>query len=126
MTGGLLCEEIKSQLQAAFPAVYVGLPQDDGRVTLPAIRLQLQSDVVVGSPLERGHLTVMAESQADDTTPTDHEFFARNVDSFMRGISINTTGVTLAGIVAENNSEDHQDRHWKTILNYIIGFFPTS
>jgi len=124
MIGGILAAAIADALKAEFPDVYVGEPQDNERVTSPAILLQLRSDSVVGSPLGRGQLTVIAVSQADDTTPADHIQFVANVDSFMRTISITSTVVQLAGIVAVSDDSAHAERHWQTPLQYIVGFSP--
>jgi hypothetical protein len=84
----------------------------------------LRSDSVVGSPLGRGQLTVIPCSQADDTTPADHVAFVAAVDSFMRSISITSTVVQLAGIVAVSDDSAHAERHWQTPLQYIVGFSP--
>jgi hypothetical protein len=78
----------------------------------------------VGSPLGRGQLTVMAVSQADDTTPAAHIEFVAAVDAFMRTISITSTVVQLAGIVAVSDDSAHAERHWQTPLQYIVGFSP--
>jgi len=124
MIGGILAAAIADALKAEFPDIYVGEPQDNERVTSPAILLQLRSDSVVGSPLGRGQLTVIPCSQADDTTPADHVAFVATVDSFMRAISITSTVVQLAGIVAVSDDSAHAERHWQTPLQYIVGFSP--
>jgi hypothetical protein len=124
MIGGILAAVIADALKAEFPDVYVGEPQDNERVTSPAIVLQLRSDSVVGSPLGRGQLTVIAVSQADDTTPAAHIEFVAAVDTFMRTISISSAVVQLAGIVAVSDDSAHAERHWQTPLQYIVGFSP--
>lgn len=124
MMDQFLAEAIVASLKAEFPTVYVGLPQDDGRITLPAITLQLRSDFVLGSPLERGHLTVMVSSQADDTEPHAHAQFVYRVSQFMRTITITSDVVELAGIVSVSADEQHAERHWQTPLVYTVGFLP--
>jgi hypothetical protein len=124
MIDGILAQAIATSIKAAFPNVYVGIPQDDGRITMPAITLQLRSDFVVGSPLERGTLTVMVSSQADDTTPADHAQFCYNVSAFMRTLSIQSDVVKLDGLVTASADEQHAERHWQTPLVYTIGFSP--
>ena len=95
MIGAVLCEAIQAALQGAFPDVYVGLPQDNDRITMPAIILELRSDAVVGSPLERGTLTVLVASQADDTAPAAHAQFVADVGAFMRTLTIDSDAVQL-------------------------------
>ena len=126
MIDGFLCEAIAESLRSEFPNVYVGIPQDDGRITMPAIILQLRSDFVVGSPYERGHLTVMVCSQADDTDPHAHSQFVYDVSQFMRTITIDSDVVQLYGIVTSSGDEAHAERHWQTPLLYIVGFAPKS
>ena len=124
MIDGFLAEAIAASLRAEFPNVYVGLPQDDGRISMPCIVLQLRSDFVHGSPLERGKLTVMVCSQADDTDPHAHSQFVYKVSQFMRTIVIQSDVVHLAGIVTSSADEQHAERHWQTPLTYTVGFSP--
>jgi hypothetical protein len=126
MIDGFLAEAIAASLRTSFPNVYVGIPQDDGRILMPSITLQLRSDFVVGSPLERGTLTLMVCSQADDTSPHDHTQFVYAVSQFMRSITIDSDVVSLAGIVSASGDEQHAERHWQTPLVYTIGFLPKS
>jgi len=125
MRGAYLCEAIQPLLQAAFPDVYVGLPQDDGRISMPAITMQMRASSVLGSPLERGTLTLNVCSQADDTTPDAHAQFVYNVGEFMRTLAISNERVHLAGLVSTESDEAHGERHWQTPLSYIVGFTPS-
>jgi hypothetical protein len=124
MIDGYLAEAIAAKLRIEFPNVYVGIPQDDGKISMPAIVMQLRSDFVLGSPLERGHLTINVCSQADDVTPDQHTAFVYRVSQFMRTISINSDKVKLDGIVTASADEQHAERHWQTPLVYTIGFSP--
>lgn len=125
MIGAYLCKAIQTAAQAAFPGVYVGLAQDNERITLPAITLQLRAQAVVGSRLERGTLVVNVVSQADDTTPDDHAAFVEAVGNFMRTLTVSTEKVYLAGLVSTDSDEAHAERHWQTPLSYIVGFTPS-
>lgn len=126
MTDGLLCEAIREALLLEYPTLYVGLPQDNTAIPSPAVLLELQSDVVVGSPLQRGTLTVHICSQADDTTPEDHAAFAADIDASMRAITWTPTGVQLYGIVCQSTNLLREERHWRTAINYVLGYGPTS
>ena len=125
MRGAYLCEAIQALLQTAFPGVYVGLPQDDGRITMPCITMQIRASSVLGSPLERGTLTLHICSQADDTTPEAHATFVYNVGQAMRGIVVSNDKVHLAGIVPTDSDEAHAERHWQTPLSFTVGFTPS-
>jgi hypothetical protein len=124
MIDGIFTEAVAEQLRARFPNVYVGLPQDDGRVTMPAIVLELRSDTVLSSPLQRGHLTTLVCSQADDTTPDQHYQLCYDVSTFMKTLTINSTKVQLHGIKPFNSDQQHAERHWQTPMQYIVGFSP--
>jgi hypothetical protein len=124
MVDAFLAEAIADKLRTQFPNVYVGLPQDDGRITMPAVVLELRSDFVLGSPLERGHLTVLVSSQADDSTPEEHATFVKAVGDYMRTITITSNVVQLYGIVAATSDQQHAERHWQTPLAFTVGFSP--
>jgi hypothetical protein len=126
MTDGLLCEAIKGALLLEFPELYVGLPQDNAAIPAQCVLLELQSDIVVGSPLQRGTLTVHCCSQADDTTPDEHFAFAASIDAAMRTISWIPAGVQLYGIVCQSTNLLREERHWRTSTNYVLGYGPTS
>jgi len=126
MTDGLLCEAIRGALLVEFPDIYVGLPQDNAAIPSPAVLLELQSDVTVGSPLQRGTLTVHVCSQADDTTPEEHSAFAASIDAAMRVITWAPSGVQLYGIVCQSTNLLREERHWRTAINYVLGYGPTS
>ena len=126
MIDGILAQAIAASLRAEFPNVYVGIPQDDASIAMPALLMQLRSDFVVGSTLERGTLTINVCSQADDTTPADHAQLCLDVATFMRTITIDSDAVQLDGIVTASADEQHAERHWQTPLVYTIGFSPKS
>jgi hypothetical protein len=125
MTDGLLSEAIRDALLLEYPTLYVGLPQDNAAIPSPAVLLELQSDVVVGSPLQRGALIVHVCSQADDTTPEDHAAFAADIDASMRAITWTPAGVQLYGIVCQSTNLLREERHWRTAINYVLGYGPT-
>ena len=58
MIDGVLSEAVQEALSLALPGVYVGEPQDDQPIPSQAVLMELQSDIVVGSPLQRGTLTL--------------------------------------------------------------------
>jgi len=124
MIDGILSQAIATAISGAFPNVYIGTPQDNDSIAMPAILMQLRSDFVVGSTLERGTLTINVCSQADDTTPAEHAQFCLDVATFMRTITIDSDAVQLDGIVTSNADEQYTERHWQTPLVYILGFSP--
>jgi hypothetical protein len=126
MIDGILAQAIAASLRTEFSNVYVGIPQDDASITMPALLMQLRSDFVVGSTLERGTLTINVCSQADDTTPAEHAQFCLDVATFMRTLSITSDVVQLDGLVTASADEQHAERHWQTPLVYTIGFSPKS
>jgi hypothetical protein len=126
MIDGILAQAIATAISGAFPNVYIGTPQDNDSIAMPAILMQLRSDFVVGSTLERGTLTLNVCSQADDTTPAEHAKFCLDVATFMRTISITSDVVQLDGLVTASADEQHAERHWQTPLVYTIGFSPKS
>lgn len=125
MTDGLIAAAIQAALSTALPGVYVGEPQDDQPIPARAVLMELQTDVVVGSPLQRGTLTLNAISQADDYTRTQHAEFTAAVDLAMRTISITSESVQLYGVVAQSTDNLREERHWRTSLPYTVGFGPT-
>jgi len=126
MIDGILAQSIATAISSAFPNVYIGTPQDNDSIAMPAILMQLRSDFVVGSTLERGTLTLNVCSQADDTTPAEHAQFCLGVATFMRTLSITSDVVQLDGLVTASADEQHAERHWQTPLVYTIGFSPKS
>lgn len=124
MTDGLIAAAIQAALSTALPGIYVGEPQDDQPIPARAVLMELQSDVVVGSPLQRGTLTLNAVSQADDYTRAQHAEFTAAVDLAMRTISITSTTVQLYGVVAQSTDNLREERHWRTSMPYVIGFGP--
>jgi hypothetical protein len=126
MTDGLIAAAIQAALSTALPGVYVGEPQDDQPIPARAVLMELQTDVVVGSPLQRGTLTLNAISQADDYTRAQHAEFTAAVDLAMRTISITSASVQLYGVVAQSTDNLREERHWRTSLPYTVGFGPIS
>lgn len=124
MTDGILAAAVQAALATALPGVYVGEPQDDQPIPGRAVLMELQTDVVVGSPLQRGTLTLNAISQADDYTRAQHATFTAAVDSAMRALTISSASVQLYGVVAQSTDNLREERHWRTAMPYIIGFGP--
>jgi hypothetical protein len=124
MTDGLIAAAIQAALSTALPGVYVGEPQDDQPIPAQAVLMELQSDIVVGSPLQRGTLTLNAVSQADDYSRADHAEFTAAVDAAMRTLTIDSEAVQLYGVVAQSTDNLREERHWRTSLPYVIGFGP--
>lgn len=125
MTDGVLAEAVQEALSLALPGVYVGEPQDDQPIPSQAVLMELQTDVVVGSPLQRGTLTLNVISQADDFSKADQAEFASAVDAAMRSISITSGAVQIYGVVAQSTDNLREERHWRTSMPYIVGFGPT-
>lgn len=124
MTDGLIAAAIQAALSTSLPGVYVGEPQDDQPIPARAVLMELQSDVVVGSPLQRGTLTLNAISQADDYTRAQHAEFTAAVDLAMRTLTVDSEAVQLYGVVAQSTDNLREERHWRTSLPYVIGFGP--
>lgn len=125
MTDGILADAVQAALSLALPGVYVGEPQDDQPIPSQAVLMELQTDVVVGSPLQRGTLTLNVISQADDFSKADQAAFASAVDAAMRSISIISGAVQIYGVVAQSTDNLREERHWRTSMPYIVGFGPT-
>ena len=126
MTDGAFSAAVQSALSLALPGVYVGEPQDDQPIPARAVLMELQTDVVVGSPLQRGTLTLNAVSQADDYTRAQHAEFVTDVDDAMRNVSIISAVVQLYGVVAQSTDNLREERHWRTSMPYTVGFGPTT
>ena len=56
MIDGVFSSAVQAALALALPGVYVGEPQDDREIPGKAVLMELQTDIVVGSPLQRGTL----------------------------------------------------------------------
>lgn len=125
MIDGILSDAVQAALSLALPGVYVGEPQDDQPIPSQAVLMELQSDIVVGSPLQRGTLTLNVISQADDFSKADQAAFASAVDAAMRSISITSDAVQIYGVVAQSTDNLREERHWRTSMPYIVGFGPT-
>lgn len=126
MTDGVFSAAVQAALSLALPGVYVGEPQDDQPIPAQAVLMELQTDVVVGSPLQRGTLTLNVISQADDFSKADQAEFAAAVDAAMRTLTLDSEAVQLYGVVAQSTDNLREERHWRTSLPYTVGFGPTS
>lgn len=119
-----MCDAIRNSLQTAFPLVYVGLPHDGTRITMPAILLNLQGNSLLNSPLWTGTLTVGIGQQADDTTVEQHITFVKAVSDFMETLEINSDAVQIYGIVSKSSDNVNEERHWNTNLTFTLGYGP--
>ena len=124
MIDGVFSEAVQAALSLALPGVYVGEPQDNQSIPSQSVLMELQTDVVVGSPLQRGTLTLNVISQADDFTKADQAAFTEAVDAAMRGLTLDSDAVQLYGVVAQSTENLREERHWRTSLPYIVGFGP--
>jgi hypothetical protein len=125
MTDGVFSEAVQAALSLALPGVYVGEPQDDQPIPSQAVLMELQTDIVVGSPLQRGTLTLNVISQADDFSKADQAAFASAVDAAMRTLTLTSDAVQLYGVVAQSTDNLREERHWRTSMPYTVGFGPT-
>ena len=124
MIDGKLVAAIQVAMSQSFPDTYFGEPQDDRQIPSQCVLIELQSDVVVGSPLQRGVITLNVISQADDFTKSEHSDFAQAVDAAFRSLSLTSSDVSLYGVVAQSTNNLREERHWRTSLPYIVGFGP--
>jgi len=125
MTDGVFSEAVQAALSLALPGVYVGEPQDDQPIPSHSVLMELQTDIVVGSPLQRGTLTLNVISQADDFSKADQAAFAAAVDTAMRSLTLTSDAVQLYGVVAQSTDNLREERHWRTSMPYTVGFGPT-
>jgi hypothetical protein len=126
MTDGAFSAAVQAALSLLLPGVYVGEPQDDQPIPAQAVLMELQTDIVVGSPLQRGTLTLNVISQADDFSKADQAEFAAAVDAAMRTLTLDSDAVQLYGVVAQSTDNLREERHWRTSMPYTVGFGPTS
>jgi hypothetical protein len=119
-----MCEAIRESLQTEFPDVYVGLPHDAGRITMPAILLNLQGNSLLNSPLWTGTLTIGIGQQADDTTVDQHIAFVKQVSDFMDTLEIDSDVVQIYGFVSKSSDNVNEERHWNTNLTFTLGYGP--
>jgi hypothetical protein len=124
MIDGIFSSAVQTALSLAFPGVYVGEPQDNAPIPSQSVLMELQSDIVVGSPLQRGTLTLNVLSQADDFSKADQAAFAAAVDAAMRSLTLDSDAVQLYGVVAQSTDNLREERHWRTSMPYIVGFGP--
>jgi hypothetical protein len=124
MMDGVFSAAVQAALSLALPGVYVGEPQDDQPIPAKAVLMELESEVVVGSNLQRGTLTLHVISQADDYTKLQHSDFVQDVDFATRTLNLVSTEVSLFGVVAQSTNSLRDERHWRTVLPYIVGFGP--
>jgi hypothetical protein len=126
MIDGIFSAAVQAGLSLARPGVYVGEPQDNAPIPSQSVLMELQSDIVVGSPLQRGTLTLNVLSQADDFSKADQAAFAAAVDAAMRSLTLDSDAVQLYGVVAQSTDNLREERHWRTSMPYIVGFGPTT
>ena len=126
MTDGAFSAAVQAALSLLLPGVYVGEPQDDQQIPAQAVLMELQTDIVVGSPLQRGTLTLNVISQADDFSKADQAEFAAAVDAAMRTLTLDSDAVQLYGVVAQSTDNLREERHWRTSMPYTVGFGPTA
>lgn len=126
MTDGAFSAAVQAALSLLLPGVYVGEPQDDQPIPAQAVLMELQTDIVVGSPLQRGTLTLNVISQADDFSKADQAEFAAAVDAAMRTLTLDSDAVQLYGVVAQSTDNLREERHWRTSMPYTVGFGPTA
>jgi hypothetical protein len=119
-----MCEAIRGSLQTAFPDVFVGLPHDHERITMPAILLNLQGNSLLNSPLWTGTLTIGIGQQADDTTVDQHIAFVKQVSDFMDTLEIDSDVVQIYGFVSKSSDNVNEERHWNTNLTFTLGYGP--
>jgi len=124
MIDGIFSEAVQAALSLVLPGVYVGEPQDNAPIPSQSVLMELQSDIVVGSPLQRGTLTLNVLSQADDFSKADQAAFAAAVDAAMRSLTLDSDAVQLYGVVAQSTDNLREERHWRTSMPYIVGFGP--
>lgn len=124
MIDGVFAAAVQDALSLLLPGVYIGEPQDDLPIPSKCVLMELQSDIVVGSPLQRGMLTLNVCSQADDFTKAQHATFTAAVDSAMRTLGLVSNAVQLYGVVAQSTDNLRDERHWRTSLPYTVGFGP--
>ncbi len=124
MIDGVFSAAVQTALSLELPGVYIGEPQDNESIPSQAVLMELQSDVVVGSPLQRGTLTLNVVSQADDFNKADQAEFTAAVDAAMRSLVLDSDAVQLYGVVAQSTENLREERHWRTSLPYIVGFGP--
>jgi len=124
MIDGVFSAAVQTALSLALPGVYVGEPQDDQPIPAKAVLMELQTDIVVGSPLQRGTLTLNVISQADDYTRAQQAQFAAAVDAAMRSLVLASNAVQLYGVVAQSTDNLREERHWRTAMPYTVGFGP--
>jgi hypothetical protein len=125
MIDGVFSAAVQEALSLELPGVYVGEPQDDQPIPAKSVLMELQSDIVVGSPLQRGTLTLNVLSQADDFSKADQAAFAAAVDAAMRTLTLDSDAVQLYGVVAQSTDNLREERHWRTSMPYTVGFGPT-
>lgn len=124
MIDGVFSAAVQAALSLELPGVYIGEPQDNESIPSQAVLMELQSDVVVGSPLQRGTLTLNVVSQADDFSKADQAEFTAAVDAAMRSLVLDSDAVQLYGVVAQSTDNLREERHWRTSMPYIVGFGP--
>ena len=99
MIDGVFSAAVQEALSLELPGVYVGEPQDDQPIPAKSVLMELQTDVVVGSPLQRGTLTLNVLSQADDYSKADQAEFTAEVDAAMRALVLNQPTISARNAI---------------------------
>ena len=120
----LFTEAVQAALEPQLPGVYVGPVHDNRDIESPSVTLDMRSDALVGGPLYRGTLTANITTQADDSTPGEHQTFVQSVDSALKALDLTGSAVKLYGIVASTVEAQRSGRQWTSALSYIVGFGP--
>ena len=120
----LTCQAIRDAIAPDFAGVYIGLPHDGDKITLPCVLLDLRGDALLGGPLERGTLTAAVMNQADDSTVEDHIELVRNVTEAIKTVTVPGSGVQIFGVVATASEAQNTERHWITNLQFTMGYGP--
>lgn len=126
MIDQLLIDAIGDALEAELSGVFVGRQHTAEELALPAVLLKIESESVVGGPLYRGTIEAVVISQSSESTTAQHATLCQEVDTVFRSLSISSPSVALYGIVATTASPDVDGGQFRTSLNYITGYGPTT
>jgi len=122
------CEAVVSYLATSFPQRSVYAANSARELNAPAIVVDIRAEVVVGSMLEQGTLTVIVISQADDTTPGQHQADCNAIDAAIRSMKpyFATGPIALYGVIAQNTDNQRENTSWEKHLVYLTGYGPRS
>lgn len=127
MIDQFLIDAIGDAIAPALPGVFIGRQHTHDEISLPAVLLSVEGEAVVGGPLYRGTLTVVAVSASADTTSAEHAAFCAAVDEEIRALVISDPPtVALYGVVATGTAADIDNNQFRTALTYVVGYGPTN